>query len=325
MSVAVAAAVVGLAFATPALAKPGSELEVFQSQAGLGRVGSIDVALHVASDSPPASEFVIYVPLGYRLKTASPTGAVVGTTSVTMYRGSKELFGNGFIVAADPARYQNSACAPGRHDAVWLARVIVEKQWIETPVFIQEVSSDGPVRASYTLRGCFPPPSAVGGLRFVWLDLFGGPFTNPTTPSEYDWAALVTTSGEPTHQFEVQTVVSMPQLLTVSARYDAKLGGAIISGTLTAAGAPRPRASVYVSFAATRPSAEHGRMLGGAVTDANGRFTIRAPLRKTAWVDAFVSLARTEPCVSLTGAPCVFKTISSPPEVLRKVVVRSRP
>jgi hypothetical protein len=323
--VALAGAVVGLAFAAPALAKPGSELEVFQDETGLGRVGAINVALHVASDSPPASEFVIYAPLGYRLKTASSAGTVVGTTSVTMYRGSHELFGKGLIVAADPRRYENSSCAPGPHDAVWLVRVIVQKQWIETPVFIQQGSSDGPVRASYTLRGCFPPPSAIGGLRFVWLDLFGGPFTNPTTPSEYDWTALVTTSGEPTHQFEVQTVVSIPQLLTFSARYDAKRGGAIISGTLTSAGAPRPRAGVYVSFSATRKSAERGRMLGGAVTDGNGRFTIPAPLRKTAWVDVFVSLARTEPCVSLTGAPCVFKTISSPPEVLRKVVVRSRP
>ncbi|HEX7582893.1 MAG TPA: hypothetical protein VF321_07375, partial [Gaiellaceae bacterium] len=167
--------------AAPALAKPGSEMEVWQRQAGLGQRAEIDIALHVASDRPAASDIAVYVPRGYDLDLSQPPGRLIGSTNVTMWRGANELFGKGVIVAADPQSYRSTSCDPGLHDFVWLLKITIDGRKLQYTVLIdgksdraiQSVLVDpgmapGGVETSYKLHVCLSPTSATGGLRLIW-------------------------------------------------------------------------------------------------------------------------------------------------------------
>ena len=319
-------AALALVFAAPALAKPGSEMEVYEYQGGLGQKAGIDIALHVATDRAPAAHAVIYAPWYYKLDTSQKIGSRIGYTNVTMYRGAKAVFGTGEIVVSNPDAYVNvnNDCAPGKHLAVWLMRIAIDNSVLEVPLFVDRGEFDSTLQASYTLTGCFGAPAATRGLRLVWLDVVTGAFTNPPEKFTYLWRALVTSYGadnapDPGSAFEVQSNVELPGAVTLKTHYDAARGVVTLSGTVIAGGEPWGGETVSFFSPAKPPSTTPFRTVP---VDRTGRFSFSTPWKKTAWIQASAAIMIARDCVPSTDtAPCVYATFSPPPDGWAKVVV----
>ena len=321
--------VAALFAAAPALASPDGELEVYQYGAALGKSSVVDVALHVKSTDAPAAEFTEYVPQGYELDLSQPIGSQIGTTSVTMYRGSKAVFGDGKIFAEDPDRFVSNTCAPGAHAAVWLLRISIDKTVLRIPLYVDHGQSEGALPSSYTVHACLSAPESFRGLRLVWLDLEVCGFRNPTAALYYLWRALVTSYAsdgtlDTSSQFEVQSNVPLPDLFTFRPRYDRNAQRVRISGALVGAGSPRTGVRIFVWSSPRRQSAPGGTPLATGTTDAQGRFSFSAPLPKTSWLYALADIQESPSCLPATAAPCVFATMSPPVDLELRVVVPKR-
>ena len=321
-----AIALASLVLVPSALAKPGSELEVYEYQTGLGQRAEIDIALHVASDRAPAAEAAIYVPWGYGLDLSRPIGGVLGVTHVTMWKGSTELSGKGTMVSADPKHFLGSRCMPTTASAAWLLKITIDGGIVQMPVFVFPGAFDGPGQASYVLRVCVPQPEKARGLRLVWLDLDTPTFRNPTTRLVYSWRADVTSFGvdgspDRSTDFEVQTGVPIPDTIALTQHYDRKQGVVVVSGTVTGGGGPTTGVHVSTWTAPTRAFEQSSSVYAGAMTDAHGRFTLREPTRRSEWLYVTVDIAGGPRCGPSIGATCVYATTSPPPPVLRRLVV----
>jgi hypothetical protein len=327
-SALLAAAVAALVAAAPALAKPTSELDVYQYRGGLGDQASVDIALHVASDRPAAADAVIYVPAGYGLELGFAPGTRLGSTRVTMFRGSSRLFGSGTMVAADPRKYLHESCAPGRHLAVWLLSVGVGGKTLHIPVLVDRAPAGAvEIETSYALHVCLQPPAKTGGLRLVWLDLDGGAFRNPAAAGVYEWIARVRSYGkgaavDPKTQFEVQSQVPLPERIALATHLDAKQQTVSLSGQVTWGGRPRPR--TLVSFAWAPSLTSNLVNLGSAVTDGRGRFTFTLGTPRAGWLRANVDVVPYGLCgVTPIDVPCAGETVSPPPPAILQLKLPS--
>jgi hypothetical protein len=314
--------------AAPAVAKPGSEMEVFEYQTGPGEKAWIDIAVHIASTSAPAAHAAVYVPWGYGLDTSQRIGTQIGYTSATLYRGAMPLYVRGSLFTVDPNQYVGQDCSGGEPTAVWIASFTVDHALFNVPVFVEQGSFNGPSQSSYTLHACFNAPAQANGLRVVWLDLSTPAFRNPTHPFRYQWHTLITTYGaagpDPQSAFEVQTEVPIPQVIKLRSTFDRAHRVVHVSGTLLAAGQPRARAGVELSTA-VKPTSGSTRYRGSTTTDANGRFSFSVKLTTTSWVLVGVDTSWVKPCIPSTEAPCVFATISPPPTASLHVRVPASP
>jgi hypothetical protein len=185
-------------------------------------------------------------------------------------------------------------CSPGLHAAVWIIQAYVAGHDVEVPVYVDGTGSDLAGVASYTLHACFSGPGANSGMRLreLAVGLNQGILKSPAAKGEYVWRALVTPYGADevplaSGTSEVQTLVVLPQVLTLAARFDAKRRVVTLSGSLMAGG--RPRSDTIVRFwTGTDAKFSHSASFGFTRTDARGRFTFTKALKKTSWFDAFV-------------------------------------
>lgn len=315
----------------PAFASTGAELEVYHYDTQPGHAEALDLYLDVAQSEPATSSATIYVPAGYTLNTSShAVGVSVGAAAVKLYTGSTPVSGvNADIVVSDPSLHVGDACAPGLHLAVWLVQFSAGGHNLEIPIYVDGASAELADKAAYTLRSCIPSPDALGGLRVteLGLGLDRNLLTTPTHKGVYVWRALVTpygSDGAPSASAttEVQTMVPLPQVLKLASRYDAKRHVAVLSGSVTAAGVPRPGVLVRL-LSSTDAKFTHVFSLGATQTNALGRFTLTKALKRTTWVDAYVNPYINYGCDAALGvAPCTLETISAPPDAVSKVVVR---
>ena len=317
----------------PAFASTGAELEVYHFDTRPGQAEALALYLDVAQSEPATSSATIYVPAGYTLDMSShAVGANVGAATLKLYAGSTPLSDvNADVVVSDPSLHVGDACAPGLHLAVWLMQFYAGGHNLEIPIYVDGASAELAGKAAYTVRSCIPAPNALGGLRVTTLDLGidRNVLTTPAAKGVYIWRALVTpygSDGAPNAAAttEVQTMVPLPQVLKIASRYNAKRGVAVFSGSIMAAGVGRPGILVRL-LSSTDSKFTHVSSLGTAQTNAAGRFTLTKALKRTTWIDAFVTPYINDGCDAALGpAPCTLETISAPPDVLTKVTVRRR-
>ncbi len=328
---------IGLAFGllallvtAPAFASTGSALEVYHYDTQPGHADALDLWVDVAPSEPATSSATIYVPAGYTLNAAHAVGVNVGTASVKLYTGSTPVSGgNADVVVADPSLHVGDPCAPGLHLAVWLVQFYAGGHNLEIPIYVDGANADLASKAAYTLRSCMPAPDSIGGLRVteLALGLDHNVLTTPAAKGIYVWRALVTpygADGVPSDSgtTEVQAMVPLPQVLKLASHYDAKRHVAVLSGSITAAGIPRPDVMVHV-WAFGDAKLTHVSVFGTAKTNAVGRFTLTKTLKKTTWFAAYVNAYLNDGCdAALGAAPCTLETISSPPDAFAKVAVK---
>jgi hypothetical protein len=327
---AVVVALLACAFAAPALAESGASIDIYHYNTQLGRSEALNVYVDVTKDQPATSSTTIYVPAGYTLDTSKPAGTELGGASLGFYAGTAPVSGEGEVIAADPSLHVADPCSPGLHAAVWIVQAYVAGHNLEVPVYVDGAGSDLVGTASYTLHACFLAPGANSGMRLqvLAIGLTAGILRSPAAKGQFVWRALVTPYGADevplaSGTTEVQTIVMLPQLLTLVAKFDAKRQVVTLSGSLTAVG--RPRADTMVHFgASTDAKFTQTTSFGSARTNKQGRFTFTKRLKKTSWFDAYVRTYYFDGChPALGAAPCTLETISPPADAFGKAGVRA--
>ncbi len=282
----------------------------------------------------------IFVPTGTTLTTNQAPGTQIGSVNaqvVALDLGGALLPLTGPIVVAPPGAVPaaaQAACTQGQTPtATWLLQLSAAGQTINLPAYVLPTTGAqaalGPAKLQFCLAApdlpAGDPRKATFGAKFVSAALtVNGVFSRVT---QGVWVAFWTPwqpgTGVPNAAGTVASPAAVAQgAVTVRAR---KLGaGAVVSGTVTQGGQPRPGATVQIWGARGKAAL---RRLGTTRTTARGTYAFRARLgdRFQARVVAG-SIAAAPLCQLLTpqlgGVPCVNPTANG--FTAKSAVVRRR-
>lgn len=317
---------------------PPGQLVVVPFSATPPRHSGIELVIRSSSEAIAPARVVTYVPAGYSLRVSGRPRRVIGDAGAVFLRKARPrvLYRPGRIRQGDPARLAASpraqACAPGSHEAVWVASFKVKKRTVAIRFYVDRTEGAETSLGTYRLVACLASPyvpaaqgGALGGYGFLELNLslFQGRrfvFTGPAAAGTYTWRLLVTpfvagtARPNPAATFEARTRVQVPHTLSLRARYLRRTKTVLLTGRLRVLGTPRAR--VRVRFYAVGPGGPSH--FGWTRTRANGRYTLRKrvpPHRRSRvlYLGAIVDEAR-GPC----GAPpvavggCVDENLSPP-------------
>ena len=285
----IVAPVAALALAGNALAT--QKLEVSQA------APSLTIRVSKADADPQPAKIVVYIPTGYTLNTSQTPGTVIGTTTgevfVNLLNIPVPLSGD--VIVDDPAKHLTNACAPGRHQAVWVLRLSVVNQTTVVPIYLDPTagaetalgSAKGqfclsrgdtpegtPLRfAEFTVNGVFQPPA--GSTRWVsfWTPYAAGGIPNPAGTVE---ARSVVGSG----------AVTLAAKVTSKKKKRVTLSGSITQAGLAVAG----KVSLLVN----------GKAKASATANASGRYSkkVKGTGKKTVF-QARVTVAARD--ITVTG------------------------
>ena len=286
-----------------ALAAYGSpRLEATQS----GNAVTIDVAQSPGDDATAIVRIIS--PLGSEIAAAQAAGTAIGTASasfVTAAGADVVAEGRIEIVASAPVPpAQLTGCADGeRVQGLWRLRLTGGGLALDVPIYLV-VGGD--------LLFCIPHPSTLPqGAKLVGLKLtVSGPWRLRPAGT---WISIWVPYG-PT-EADTSRAVASPAVFgegTVSFVARARGAGAVLTGQVLQAGAPRDGARVRIT-GGSAPSAQ--RLLGTATTNRGGRFTFRA--KSGTFFRGTASVGRSSPpgiCFVLEPflrpIPCVNPTLN---------------
>jgi hypothetical protein len=288
-----------------ALAAYGSpRIEATQS----GNAVTIDFA-QSAGDDPTAIVRIIS-PLGTIIADARPVGTALGSASATFVAtaaNDAQLTAEGrieVVVAGPVAPASLSGCAEGeRVEGVWALRLAADGLSLSMPLYLL-VGGD--------LLLCVPHPSSLAhGAKLVGLTLTldAGLELRPAGT----WISIWVPYGAV--DADLSRAVASPAVVgagTVEFTARARGAGAVLTGIVRQAGAPRFAARVRITGG---PRASAQRHLGTATTNRAGRFTFRAKVGT--FFRATASVGRSSPpgiCFVLEPylrpIPCVNPTLN---------------
>ena len=288
-----------------ALAAYGSpRIEATQS----GNAVTIDFAQNASDDATAIVRIIS--PLGTVIADARPVGTELGTASATFVAtaaGDGQLTADGrieVVVAGPVAPASLSDCAEGeRVEGVWSLRLAAEGLSLSVPLYVL-VGGD--------LLLCVPHPSSLAqGAKLVALTLTldAGLELRPAGTWISIWVPYGATEADTSRAVASPAVVGAG---TVEFIARARGAGAVLTGIVRQAGAPRATARVRITGGA-RVSAQ--RLLGTATTNGVGRFTFRA--KTGTFFRATASVGRSSPpgiCFVLEPylrpIPCVNPTLN---------------
>lgn len=282
-----------------------------------GEYPELDLALSFGDGTPPA-RLVLYVPTGFQLYPNRPAGSLVGQAEAFAADGSYGIGGAALLAGTITAAENSAAAAPGcgQSDrvALWTLQLSLLGQPLDVPIAISPAGPDAPAGAASKLELCLPAlPAANGALLPVnELRVSLDDLEAPTARGAYVWHAFVTPVAPdrrtPLQErtYELRALLPLPHLLTLRGRYRPKSHDAVLHGRLTGTGQARP--GVRVSFirlvrrVTPRGVVYRDSDVGSVRTDAQGSFTFKTPLRRTAGFVAVVhdTLGR---CSGLSVAP----------------------
>jgi hypothetical protein len=332
------AAVVALALAGagPSASAPVGGLVVWTAPASYG--GGVAFDLVSSLDAPAPAKLTLYVPAGYTVDTSVVPGTRIGSVSLVYSAKTVPIdIANGTVKTGDPASLPSDpaaqACAPGSHEAVWLATFKAAKHSTTIRFYVDPTTGSEASLGAYRLIACLPSPyvpvdqgGAPDGLRFQDIDvsLFqkgGSVFTVPASGT-FTWRVFDTPyiagSATPNNAttFEARTGVLIPHVLTLRARFLPKTKTVLVSGRLTAFG--EPRRGVKVSVVGGSANAELLFYWGSVHTRLDGSYSFRkharlGQRRRRLVVLTYVDPAR-GPCIDPSTAPggCVDENLSPP-------------
>jgi hypothetical protein len=340
MPAAFVAVVAAFAFAAPALAD-SQELDVRAWQNGLGTPAATEIDVYAQQSGAATAKITIYAPKGYTAVLNQAPGTQIGVAGSFYSEGGAtptEL--DGTVVADDPAKYAADptaqACAAGTHAAVWTLALGTGADAQQVHLFVDPATGTDANVASYVMQACFlspDVPAASGGAPAAakLLGLFmilPKVFANPATTGAYAWRALVepyvagTSTPSPGGTVEVQSLVVLPQTLTLTAKPDRKHQRVTFSGRVMAAGVARPGVSVHI-LAAPKLNSQ-AKTFAVVKTKKNGTFSVTKAITKTLYFQAQTNDFFVGDCMEapIGTASCVLESLAPPPySTIVKVVV----
>jgi hypothetical protein len=209
-------ALVGLAFASSALAAFTPALAIGHQPPTLGSTGTTSIRLTVPRDDDALARASIYVAPGYSVTTGQAPGTSLGTaTAQILVRepiAGVVLPLTGTLAVADPAalvRPTNTTSiattvtrctGTPTHNAIWLATLQASGQNLDVPIAVDAAPAPLASVASYVLTFCLPNPNipleqggAPFGAKLVQAQLnYRGNITAPTSRGTYRWHVVAT-------------------------------------------------------------------------------------------------------------------------------------
>ena len=282
-----------------------------------GDYPELDLSISFGDGAPPA-RLVLYVPTGFALYPQRPAGSPIGQAMAFAADGS---FGigdaallTGPIAAAENRPDAAPGCGPADRLGLWQLRLSLLGQPLDVPIAVSQPGPGAPADAALQLELCLPTLPAANGalLPLNQLRISLDELEAPTARGSYQWHAFVTPVAPDKHSplpektYEVRALLPLPHLLTLHGRYEPKSHKALLRGRLTGAGQAQGGARVefirLVRRVTPRGVVYRDSYAGSVRTGANGSFTLKTPLRRTAGFVAVVrdSLGR---CRGATLAP----------------------
>jgi hypothetical protein len=323
LALLVCAVAASLGFSSTAPAAFTPRLEVSQLPPRIGAAGVTTFRVTVPRDDEALFRLTIYAPPGYTPRPTAAPGTQVGTVSAQAQASVSGLVAvlpiEGRILAANPASFTTSPCAPGLHAGVWTMNLRAAGEELDPiPVYVDPTSGTEAAFSSMKMVTCLPSPHIpyeAGGARFSAKVLgvtarLRNAFTAPTRSGTFTWRATATPWAAPATPNLPGTVqalgrIALPANLTVSASVLSRASRRVrVSGRLTEAGSGISGQRVRVLV--------NNRTRANVATRGAGRWsvTLRLPRgRHTIRAIATVG-ARTSTCSSGAPlpAPCVSQT-----------------
>jgi hypothetical protein len=290
----------------------------------------LDVTLDFGAAGPPARA-TLEVPAGFQLYPDRPPGTFIGNAEVYAAAGgygtSAVTTLDGEVVAAPvdgAAEAAAQSCSARKHIAIWQIDFSLLGQPVGLPIY---VSAQDPPNAGVRLDFCAPTLAAPTGatapaLPIASISLALPELDPPTTHDDYVWSSIITPLAPDQHTalpdkaYELRAIVPVPNTLTLRGHYQPRSHLAILTGTLTANGKPRP--NVTVLFIGLARKVTPGGIVyadfpaGSTKTDRHGRYSFHHTIRRTT---GFIAIARnTESrCEGPSKAPagCLNTTTAS--------------
>ncbi len=329
------AALLALAFATPALAAYSPKLFALASPGTVTTVGFTQ-----AQGDDAGAAVIFYAPPGMQADFSAAPGAAIGAASAVLDIAGASTTATGTVVVAngaDPAIAPLTTRCTGTatHTAVWLLHLTINDVPIDVPVSVDQTTGPEAAFSSYKLRICFRSPyipPAQGGQPngakpFGAALAVGGVFTPPTA-SDLRWTGVFvpwkvgTGTLNPAGAAESQAIASYPVRFRITGkdvvtkrtvgrgrgRHLVTVHRARIAGRLTANGDGQAGAS-YTLFVGKKKVAS-------GKTNANGAFTKLVALGKTTRFRAEANLdpqnasGSCNPLLPISTAPLILPTCS---------------
>jgi hypothetical protein len=329
VSLVLAGAVAGLAYAGSALAAFTPTLAVTQ---GLTATGAKPTTIHlnVPQTDDPTAVVQIYVPTGYAL-AAPVAGSTIGSASGQIFARDAGLTLplEGNVVADDPANHAADPCSPGGHLAVWLMNLSVAGNTISIPIYVDQTVGPEANFGAYRIRTCFGPPDVPAntpGRSPLGAQLLDAKFTienaltNPTTAGRYVWRSLLTPwtpgAGVPnqTGTVEARSFLSLPGTLSLQATYLKKTNTYRLTGAASGGGTAVAGGTVQIY----RGAGLNVKRVSATRTNSSGTYATAGRLKpkKTTYFQTRITVAEAPYAVgcSATGlapapVPCATATL----------------
>jgi hypothetical protein len=333
LAVAAGAAVVGLAFAGPAVAAYNPTLIAISTNNAPGKPTTVILGHTQEASEDPTAKDTIYAPPGYGVTLTQPAGTKIGGVSARLILrggGNAEVDVEGEVIADNPALHPSDPCSPGIHQAVWKLNITVAGTPLTVYLYVDTVTTAPEAAfASAKLQLCLAGPigtPAGAQLLFAIFDV-NGVFTNPTSTTDRIWRATFTpyTPGTPTPNpggtTEGQALVPGRVSLSLSVKR-LKHRVVILQGRLLIDGRPFRGATVELFVPGkAKPVAK-------AKTSSTGRYSVRKRIKKKTRYHAevfFIGVLASCPATAIPGVPQGCKTATlSFVAVTKNVLARPR-
>jgi hypothetical protein len=329
-------ALLGLAFASSALAAFTPALAIGHQPPTLGSTGTTSIRMTVPRDDDALARAAIYVAPGYSITTGQAAGTSLGTaTAQIMVR--EPIAGvvvpvPGTLTVADPTALvrptnRRSIAATvalctgtSTHSAIWLATLQASGQNLDVPIAVDAAPAALSSVASYVLTFCLPNPNipveplegAPLGAKLVLAQLnFRGTLTAPSSRGTYRWHAVATPWGSsPTVPNAAGTVdaqgrVMLPARVTLTATSKKRV--LTIRGSVLEADTGVPQRSIVVRVGNKRYSVR---------TNAGGAYRLVVKFKRP--TNVFITTTATVPARSIPcSTPSPFPGVSCVSETLQ--------
>jgi hypothetical protein len=340
-AIAAVAASVALLFAGNSLAAYNPDLHVFQWNRSLGGSANIDFILGFGSgyvrDNDATGVISLYAPRGYSANLRQAPGTRLGYANALIYVTSLDRIQSvsGSVTTDDPTKHLTGACAPGRHEAVWLLEFTTGGLRFRLPIYVDRVTS-GPEAAHASVRMivCLaspyipPPQGAEAGMTVLGAEfLVSRVFTNPRHPGTFGWNVLFTPykpgTGDLNPALTTQSTADMRLpvqfRLTVKRQRLGKRTFAIVTGCVREAG--KPIQGSRVDILVQRPYFER---IASRRTNARGCATMRIRVWKPVTAFAAFDLPRRQAsgCTPRLAAICSKASVGAALGPLRTLRLR---
>jgi hypothetical protein len=322
LGVAAGAAVVGLAFAGPALAVYNPNLIAISANNAPGKPTTMILGHTQESSEDPTVKDSVYAPLGYQVNLTQPANTKIGDVTADLILrggGNAEVQVEGQVVADNPANYvaQAAQCTgQPMHEAVWRLDITIAGTPLQIPVYVDHTAGAEATFASAKIQFCLTGPIGTPSgaqLLFAIFDV-RGVFTNPTSTTDRIWRATFTpyTPGTPNPNpagtTEGQALVPGRVSLSLAVKR-LKHGVVLVQGRLLIDGRSFRGATVELYVPGKSKAVAKGK------TNSTGRYSIRKRIKKKTRYHAevvFIGSLASCPAAPLPGVPqgCQTATIS---------------